>query len=318
MPVPARAQKSEEVQFETFDKVELRGTFYASTKPKAPCVILLHKIGGNRQQNGWDNLAQELQKEFAVLSFDFRGHGDSTGVGPEFWRNQSNFLIKGAGRSQKISFKDFPPAYYPMLANDVAAAKRYLDKQNDALACNSSNVVVIGAEEGAAIGALWIASEWQRRRFVKSFGGWTLDPKGRVEGEDIAAAVWLSIPKTFAGAYVGRWLTGPFNRVRDKTPMVFFYGEKDAKQAEASKDLFEYVKRAGREKLEFTRLRGKDTKLAGSELLDKKSLGTSDEIATYLDKVMQKRGLRAPVMRDTENGPPLYPVPLTAFGFALR
>src|SRR5262249_23029334 len=153
---------SEEVQFETVDKVDLRGTFYPSSKPKAACVILLHKIGGNRQQNGWDSLAQELQKEFAVLSLHFRGHRDSTGISPEFWRNPDNQVLKGAGRAQKISFKDFPPAYFPMLANDVAAAKRYLDRQNDAAACNSSNVIVIGAEDGAAIGALWIASEWQR------------------------------------------------------------------------------------------------------------------------------------------------------------
>src|SRR5947209_2474990 len=99
LPPAGRAQKSEEVQFDTADKVELHGTFYAPAKPRAPCVILLHKIGGNRDEHGWDQLAQVLQKEYAVLRFDFRGHGDSTNVAPEFWRNASNSMIKGAARA---------------------------------------------------------------------------------------------------------------------------------------------------------------------------------------------------------------------------
>ncbi len=144
--VRAQDKKGEEVQFETADKVEIRGTFYASSKPKAPCVVLLHNVGGNRQQEGWDKLAQALSKDFAVLSFDFRGHGDSTSVDPTFWKVGANTMIKGAAKTpSKISYKDFPDAYYPMLINDLAAARRFLDQQNDAGACNSSSIIVIGA-----------------------------------------------------------------------------------------------------------------------------------------------------------------------------
>ena len=37
-------------------------------------------------------------------------------------------------------------------------AKRLLDKMNNANSCNSSNVCVVAADDGAAIAALWLAS----------------------------------------------------------------------------------------------------------------------------------------------------------------
>ena len=315
------AQKaSEEVQFDTADKVEIHGTFYAPAKPKSPCVLLLHKLGGSRDESGWNRLAQVLQKDYAVLRFDFRGHGDSTNVGPEFWRfYPSNALIKGAVRMPpKISYKDFPPTYLPILANDVAAAKRYLDTQNDGGVCNSSSIIVIGAGEGAAIGALWITSEWERRRWIKSnFGQLVPDPLGRMEGESIAAAVWLSMPKSLSGANIGYFLRGPGNRVRDKVPMVFFYGEKDQKAAAAAQTLMAEMRLGAREKPDFTKLRPKDTSVSGADLLGKSTLNTEDEISIYLEKVMQKRGAKPYAKRDVDNEPPLRLIALSRYGFRL-
>jgi pimeloyl-ACP methyl ester carboxylesterase len=315
---PQQAVKSDEVQFETADKVQLRGTFYPSAKAKAPCVMLLHRYGGNRQLSGWDDLAQRLTADFAVLSFDFRGHGDSQSVGTEFWRTPANMAIKGASRMpSKISYKDFPPSYLPMLANDVAAARRYLDRQNDTGACNSSNIVVIGADEGAALGALWMASEYQRPRLVRnSFGRWYPDPQRHMEGEDIRAAVWLSIPRMLNNNYVGSWLRGPQNKVRD-TPMVFFYGSEDQRAASAASALAEELKRSGRAKPEYLRLKPKDTKVSGEKLLIK-SLETDSEISAYLVNVFEKKGIRPTVPRETENSPPLSLIPLQYLGVAYR
>lgn len=315
---PGMASAQEEVQFETADKVELHGTFYAGGKAKAPCVILLHKTGGSRDAKGWKDLAQALNKDFAVLAFDFRGHGESTSVDVNsFWSAPNNSLIKGAAKKPgKISYKDFPPSYYPMFVYDVIAAKRYLDQQNDAGACNTSNVVVIGAEEGAAVGALWMATEFDRYKMVRNaIGRLVPDPSGKSEGEDIASAIWLSIPKTFAGVNVGHWLKGTGNKVRDKVPMVFFYGDQDSKAASAANALLNELKAAGRSKLEFTATRPKKTKLAGVDLLGKKNLNTEEDISTYLvERVMPKRGTKAWVMREVEKGPPTYPVPFSKFG----
>jgi hypothetical protein len=323
-PAPGRAaDKSEEVQFETADFVELRGTFYASQKPKAPCVILLHKFGGKRIDKGWDDLATSLQKDYAVLSFDFRGHGDSTNISntQKFWRvSANNQLIRGAALTKsKISYKDFFSPYMPMLANDVAAARRYLDRQNEAGACNSSNLILIGAEEGAAIGALWLAAEYQRKPLIEHPllpRQWIVDRQGKVAGEDIAGAIWLTIPGNLNGINTSFWLCGGNNLiVRDKVPMVFYYGKNDTRGAHAATKIFSDMERASRDKMKYSRLREKNTKLPGNELLGVKALGVEEEIGTYLEKVMQNRGAKAWVRRDPEKGPPLMMVPINQFGF---
>src|SRR5204862_4095410 len=113
----------------------------------------LHKIGGNREQDGWDDLAKKLQANYAVLTFDFRGHGDSTDVVPGpmgFWRYPDNRSLGSNPNKKTISWKDFPKGYYPMLVNDIAAARHFLDVQTNANRCNSSNLILIGAQDGAA------------------------------------------------------------------------------------------------------------------------------------------------------------------------
>jgi hypothetical protein len=305
------------IQFTTFDKVELHGSFYPSPKGKeAPCVILLTKFGGDRDKANWKELAESLQPDYAVLSFDFRGHGESTEVSPQFWQVANNFIIKGAGRMPThINFKEFPPAYLPVLANDISAAKRYLDERNDLGACNSSNVILIGAEEGAAIAALWIASEFQHPHYTKNaFGQWAVDPQQKVEGDDIAAGLWLTMPRTLGNVFIGALLRG---RARDKVPMAFFYGNNDFKGKQAAQAIWTYLGQSSREKMEQTRLRDKDTKLAGTDLL-KSDLGTIKDINEYLKRVMERRGKRAAVPRDPNNGPPLTAIPLHLYGFPLQ
>src|SRR5437899_238296 len=80
-------ENQDRVKFNTVDGVELHGVFYTSDRgKKAPCVMILPKIGSNSSQEGWDQLATDLQKAgYAVLLFDYRGHGDSTNVDPGFW-----------------------------------------------------------------------------------------------------------------------------------------------------------------------------------------------------------------------------------------
>src|SRR4051794_27395928 len=73
----AQNKNNETVKIETVDGVELKGTYWPGDKgKKSPVAILLHKIGGRSSEDGWNNMADDLQKAgFAVLSFDFRGHG---------------------------------------------------------------------------------------------------------------------------------------------------------------------------------------------------------------------------------------------------
>jgi pimeloyl-ACP methyl ester carboxylesterase len=310
-PQIGRAAEPERVRFDTYDQVELHGTYYpGDSGNKSPCALVLHALGGSSQEEGWANLATELQKKhFAVLLFDFRGHGESTSVGMSFWSertNQSLRSFKPGKLKDQISHKDFTTLYnWLALLNDIQAAKRFLDRKNDSGECNSGNIAVIGAEASAALGALWIASEWQRRRIITGFPAVSAN-RNQTEGQDIACAVWLSISPHIAvdkARFTLRpdsWLA--YNPVRDKVPMCFLYGEQDHKAKEYSLHLYDQVLRARRDKkLKLTIEKGiKDTKLAGRELLGKPSLNTEELILTYVSKVIDDRGSNPWSKRDID------------------
>jgi len=311
-----KSDTSENIKFDTVDGVELRGTFYPASKAKAPAVLMLHRYGGNRQ--GWEKLAEFLQnKGLAVLTFDFRGHGESTNVSPDlFWKvNANNNLIKGAKQNRKtIRFADFQRGYGPMLVNDIAAAKRYLDKKNDASECNSSNLIVIGAEEGAALGCLWIHEEWDRWPLMRgTLNRWFKDPQGKPFGEDIAAAIWLSPAAGLYGKSAGPWLDK--KEIRDKIPMLFYASKDDVAGVAAATQLYEDLKRRNKLDLTFPPVLkpGKDR---GTDLVSKKDDKVREEIAKYLEKVIDKRGVNAWKMRELEKGPVAELVSLQRYGFS--
>jgi pimeloyl-ACP methyl ester carboxylesterase len=277
--------------------VEIRGTFYPSAATQAPVALLIHNLKGNRHKDGWEKLARALQdQQFAVLTFDLRGHGDSTTVGAAFWRVPENQRLVRARRTAngqlptKISYKDYikHPAYYPMLVNDVAAAKSFLNQQNNANLCNSHSVFVIGAEDGAALGAAWIAYEWSRRPVqLNALGVAVPNLNADPPGKDIMAAVWLTIPERLPGSPVRvvRWLRA----VRREVPMAFVYGEKDRRGAQAAKVLFREVEQGSKSKLKLTAKLAKNTNQNGVNLLGKQSLNTEENITKYLQNVLDEK-----------------------------
>lgn len=294
------AAEPERVRFITADFVEIQGLYYAGDQGiKSPAVIMLHPLGGSIETPGWSDLAKKLQeKHFAVLTFDFRGHGNSTSVTPQFWTaeptNQGLKSFKGSKSKSTISHNDFRTAANTVsLINDICAAKRFLDTKNDTSECNSAKTFVIGAGSGATLGAVWINSEW-RRRPMKS--GFPVVNNNQPEGHDIAGAVWLSMASS-AGGGSTRWaprletyLSAP--AVRDNTPMLFIYGDQDAKSASLAKSLHAALVRGLKDKKvkDLDKVVGlKDTKLAGAELLGKPSLGTEGTLIQYLEKVIEDR-----------------------------
>ncbi len=291
---------SDSVKFDTADGVELRGTFYPAAKAKAPAVLMLHRFGGNRP--GWEKLAEELQSK----TFDFRGHGESTKVSPDFWKHQSNTsYIKGAKTDRKtIRVGDFRKDYLPVLVNDIVAAKRFLDKQNDAGLCNSSNLIVIGAEEGAALGCLWIREEWDRLPQIRGpLNRIIYDPQGKPFGEDIAAAIWISPSAGLNGRSVGSYLRDR-KEIRERTPMLFYSSSGDPDGAAAAKRLFDDLKSKQSKAPELTFLQDgvKGGRARGVDLVNKKDVKVDDQIITYLEKVIDKKGVTAWKMREPEKG----------------
>lgn len=111
------------------DGTYIASRYYASPgKVEHRGVILLHMFGSN--QNAWNNLAAELQdRNFEVMTLDFRGHGESDG-----------------------EEDDLKEADYLNMVNDAAEAVEYLRDINADM-----DIAIMGAGLGANV-ALQLAS----------------------------------------------------------------------------------------------------------------------------------------------------------------
>jgi dienelactone hydrolase len=312
-PLVARAaapkeEKGKRVTFRSVDGVELSGTFYARPAPKEKaCVILLHdftkKNGGDSHADDMDKLAEDLQADgYDVLSFDFRGHGDSKNVTDVFWTFPHNRLVAPQGFNPKsppssIDQKSFPASYYPHLVDDVSAAKLYLDRKKEV---NSANVVVVGCGQGAGIGMAWMFSQYRlhRQKGVKPNRAPDFDDP---EGKDIVSGIWLTPTSQVEGIGV------PYKEYLDelelthKVPMLFIYGDQDDAAKTRTLAWLQGVMpkyellgdgkgdKHPEKKLKLTRDWAiKETKLASSKLLSA-DLPTNKTIKQYIDTCVDER-----------------------------
>jgi pimeloyl-ACP methyl ester carboxylesterase len=322
---PGRAQEKDKFQpvsFVTFDRVELRGVFYPGMKGvNSPTVMLLHKYGSDRTKGNFGALASHLhEKGYAVLAFDFRGHGASTTVDSLFWEYPVNkkYIRKPDPNRRTVSFKDFQNAYFPYLLHDIAAARNYLDKRNDERACNTSNLVVIGAEEGAALGFAWIAIEHLRDAIAP---GVAFNPNPRKAGEDISGAIWLSFKRSPLG------MTFPYSKLvedhakimRERIPMWFAAGADDSSGVSDAAYMHDTIMRANRSssKVPSTKLPIKGTKLRGIDLYGQAKLETDALLDKYLEMYVKRRATAAWENRKASEISPSE-LPLNDLGFRLN
>lgn len=334
LPASARAQKEpDKITFDTIDGVEIQGDWYPSAKAnKAPTALLVHKIGGSRKQ--LTPLAEKLLDDgFSVLTFDLRGHGDSTSVKPNtFWTVRANVAgVRQTNNKNAIDVKQFSATYYGHMVNDIAAAKYFLEKKNNGRECNVNDMVLIGADDGATLAALWLGSEWDRCRLCAGPGG-VMKP-GEPEGKDIAAAVFLSlrpslgsagksVPVDLRNVFAGGYLNDRTRKqsLREKTGYCFIFGTEDANSATLSNNLFTNTLAAEKNKLKLTcRIEAKKTKLGGADLLGVQIKGDDDKgktegmVSQYLKEVFGARKSTAWEERDLKMYP-LAEVPAKQYG----
>jgi len=323
----------EDISFRTFDGVLIKGTFYPGAKgDKSPTVMMLHKYGGNSNATGWVALAKRLQeKGYSVLAFDFRGHGLSTTIiDPEkFWKYQPNvtYYAKTPKKGQDtIKIGDFKSSYFPFLLNDIIAARQDLDNRNDNGGCNVSNILVIGAEEGAALGLTWMTYEFFRESInVKAPGvvvPWVWQPNklvlDRPASEDLAGGVWLS------ATHFPQKINAPYshcmNLTKDKLrtiPMWFTYGEADKVGKEDAHYIADILKlNKGDLKIKNPTLPIKgETTLRGAGLLGVAKLDTEDLIEKFMDQMVKLRPNEAKKNRNA-NEFKFNSAPLSGLGFS--
>jgi hypothetical protein len=264
-PIPARpvqqtpplapARVPRKLPIQTADHVTLKGTFYPSSNGKnVLCVLLLHDI--LQSQAGWKDLALALQaRGYAVFSFDFRGHGGSKAVAETFWQVPANQTLtvykrmkKLDGNPQQIDVSDFPPTYFPWLVNDLAAVKLSLDRLNDLGEVNSSNLVLIGAGQGATLGALWLASECARRQqlFLPNLTR-SIRWSPNSEARHVVGAIWLGMEPTLADRPIRHTLFWLHTAGHDtKVPMHFVWGKEDARAAALTAQFLHAIGRDGK------------------------------------------------------------------------
>lgn len=313
-------EKKRDVSFLTLDGMELKGTFYPSPRGGSPVVLFIHKIGSKRTDGEWDALATTLQdKGYAVLSFDLRGHGSSTRIAkPEvFWSAPFNkvHLSRFDPKKKTLALTDFRTSYLPYLVNDIAAARQFLDNENDNGAINTSNIVVIGAEDGAALGFFWIVSEFRRNPLYlpprANIFDLQVGPTGaETAGDDIAGAIWLSYRRQLGSrstvsvpyqSWVNSRLIDP---VRDQVQMWFASGAKDKQALEDAEYMYDTILRADKKKdrLPLTsKIPIEGTSLRGIALTGQKGLPTVERIEQFLSKAFEMRRERVSKRRDANN-----------------
>lgn len=282
-------ERAQAVRFESRDGVNLRGNFYPAKKRNAPVVLCLHELGNDSRDAVWSKLAEALQdKGYAVLTFDFRGHGESTSIESDFWNpNYTSRQLVRPTASGEILFKNFDQRYYPALVNDIAAAKAYLDRRNDAGECNSSNLIVLGAGTGATLGAIWVNAEFSRYQMIPSQLGMPAQLDNKSEGESILCALWLSVAPRLGQRAIDILSVLDLPARTGKMPMVFLSADEDL----AGKRLASNCERLWKKSQPLTTaVTVRDAgQRRGTELLHPE-FGAATPIAEYLDQVVSTRG----------------------------
>jgi hypothetical protein len=303
-PAPAARQRkgdgeAERVSFATLDGVELVGTLYPGAKGKqGACILMLTELGRTQSMPGWVRLAKALQAEgHTVLTFDFRGHGESKRVRAAFWQFGVNQQLPAHRKVERekplpetIEAGDLPPSYLPWLVHDVSAARMFLDTRHDdpASPINSYNVLLFGAGSGATIGSLWLATEGFRFNALRP--GVAIKPDW-VRNHDVVRAVWLGINRTWRDVEypLTSWIRTAYRPHPERdpnavVPMEFLFGAEDVDTYRLVSELVAGGVGDSRPIL--------GAHLAGMMLLEKDRV-SERSIRTYLLDSLKKMRLRA-------------------------
>jgi len=276
--------KPQAVDLQTDDGVLIAATYFPPIRPgkDVPAVILLHGFGGTtgeKQSVFWPtggkrDLAFALQERgYAVLTFDFRGHGHST----ERMAVRAGEQKAGSG---KLDFGELrTSAHFQMLLQDIESAKRFLLQRNNAGELNVAKLAVVGSEMGASLGVLWSYRDWQYPAQA-GFSG--------KQGQDVLALVLISPQYNFKGISINKELTF----LQQRIPMQFVVGRKDQKAFNDAEKMFQAARRAMPNETATT-LTDLNTKVQAGKLINPDlELDVDKEIASFLDSALKKRAAK--------------------------
>lgn len=221
----ARPAPPVDVPLTTKDGVRLTGTYYRSTEGRdAVPIVMLHDY--KERRTVFNSLAQALQapsdkgvSSHAVLTVDFRGHGDSTlGQSP----TGESFELD-ASRLKAADFED-------MVTFDMEAVRQFLVAANDAGELNLNKLCLIGSGMGANVALTWSAVDWDAPPLAN-----------RKQGQDVKALI-LSSPNWRQN---GLPLVNPLKHpaVREALSIMLVYGSQDTKAKSSAETVYKNLER---------------------------------------------------------------------------
>lgn len=252
-PVQAQAQKLPDKQkfnAVTPDGVRLVGDFYPSPKGRnGPVIMLLHAVGRSATKDALSRknfppaFIEELQsKGYAVLTFDFRGYGESTQVEPKFWNaNPLGLPVNPMNPPSSIEAKQFTqPRHFLSMGNDLIAAKEWLNLANNGGDCNSASTVIVACEESGMLALCWAYAEYLDPARRKD----PLNPASEQQGKDIAAFIFFSFRDSLNGVGIGTRLPSWFAKCPDlrDTPMANNVGAEDSSGRSSWQRVLTYIR----------------------------------------------------------------------------
>lgn len=285
---------------ETADGVTLVGDFYPPGKAKGergPCVLLLHAVGPGRataSRGDFGRLPVALQREgFAVVTFDFRGHGESKLIDPLRYYEvyPPARQLPNPAAANKIDSRDFrTPLEVAAFANDLVAIKVWVNKQNNLKRCNSHQVGLLGVEQSGLLALLFAINEHRDLNRPLDISAVRSGADNRFEGEDLSALVWLSTTDRLGADrldpnLVQAWLQ--FTQARS-LPLLAVFGEEDQAAREfwaRAASVLRSRERDGQVGSSLRRIKG--TSLTGLKLLEHEVFGVQKELATFLTDALR-------------------------------
>jgi pimeloyl-ACP methyl ester carboxylesterase len=241
---------SKRVDLESIDGVYLTANYWAAPKAghDTPAIILLHERG--RKQLDLFPFAKRLNDDgFAVITFDFRGHGDSQQINPDKYLSPREVAAAEAAKEAEATKRSFtkrdekePPRKRPrskgdkidqaqefrsgrdlsFLINDIEAVKQYLVKENNAGRLNIKRLGVVALGDAACHIALQFAE-------LEYEGG------GRAgwyrQGRDLGALVLVSPTRGYQGVQAAT----EFGNGGNEMPILLVSSEAPRSESEASR-----------------------------------------------------------------------------------
>lgn len=219
---------------QTKDGFNISVTYFPSRHGKeSPVVVLLNGKDGNRFV--WHNgLAERLQGlDYAVVTVDLRGHGESRAPGAPAAAPTTGGTTKSS--SKKSSSTDFKPdVYQAMVIGDLEAVKKMLYEEHQAGKLNMTKTAIVGAETLSSVAVYYAAFDWNKAPH----------PDGPIgnrtpRGQDIRAIVLLS-PENAPGMVLSK----PLAELREPAYNVAFLVancDKDSKDKGETAKLFKQI-----------------------------------------------------------------------------